>query len=92
MIEAKHTKGPWEVDSVPLELGSGEFLTVQTVGDGPHIAFVFSDMEADAHLIAAAPDLLAACQALLKEYEPGCIGEHDVVRRAKAAIAKAEGK
>ena len=54
-----------------------------------------TDKEADARLIAAAPDLLAACKALyadvlaLKHFdtEAGCA----LLDRVKVAIAKAEG-
>ena len=43
---------------------------------------------ADAHLIAAAPDLLAACEAALPHHQGG----HSVVGRAlRDAIAKAQG-
>lgn len=43
--------------------------------------------EADARLIAAAPDLLSACKALIDEGP-----SNDVKRLVEAAIAKAEGK
>jgi hypothetical protein len=47
------------------------------------------ELEADARLIAAAPELLAALKAML-DYANG----HDKLapHRARAAIAKAEGK
>lgn len=50
--------------------------------------------DADASLIAAAPDLLAACKWLVEYHEgDGAIVTLDeYLSRAKAAIAKAEGK
>ena len=57
-----------------------------------------TENEANAHLIAAAPELLAALEALLfydtfEEAEP-VLGtrEHKVVSAARAAIAKAKGE
>lgn len=56
--------------------------------------------DANAHLIAAAPDLLSALKALLDadhEQRCGCddsfrCGLHDAVDAAYAAVAKAEGE
>lgn len=52
-----HTPGPWEVaHRAPL---------VRVVSEPkPTIAAVITTKEADAHLIAAAPDLLAALQSI----------------------------
>jgi len=45
--------------------------------------------EANARLIAAAPELLAALKGLIDLAGPSCVGACDV---ARAAIAKAEGR
>ena len=77
---SKHTPGPWEY------LGHA---WVQTADDKktPIANFnFFAATEANARLIAAAPELLEACKVAL-----GIIGfgaEHDQI---SAAIAKAEG-
>jgi hypothetical protein len=61
MSEAKHTPGPWSVQpgsSNPL-IGSAEYTVAEVLDD------CFPDTEqqqANASLIAAAPDLLAACE------------------------------
>lgn len=50
--------------------------------------------EADAHLIAAAPDLLAACKAILAVSEKRRDVDDatwDAIQSVRAAIAKAEG-
>lgn len=55
-----------------------------------HEYSVNEDMsEADAHLIAAAPDLLAACEAALPHHQGG---HSDTGRLLRAAIAKARGE
>ncbi len=92
-MKAQHTPGPWShiedygtPDGTPLRLVKSE---------REEIAFYVS--EANAALIAAAPELLAAletCLRFLKEIQSGKLGpidcdhEHDT---AQEAIAKAGG-
>jgi hypothetical protein len=47
--------------------------------------------EADARLIAAAPDLLAACEELVSMGEPEDEIAARILAKAEAAIAKAKG-
>ena len=102
MIEVKHTPGPWSIDG-PNRFGCPRitapykptctYLIAEASPDCPDDA----TMQANARLIAAAPDLLAACEALLRFAEsvrPGggvLAGEHDMLRDARAAISKAGG-
>ena len=92
-MKTKHTPGPWKVE----DRGQLNALTVHA-SDGLRIALIeYSNDrkidEADAGLIAAAPDLLAA----LKELVSRCDGEEGIVRdgsniqtiKAHAAIKKA---
>lgn len=78
---SKHTEGPWEVraDWIVGFNGTLHVATIPRAFDGDY-------SEANAHLIAAAPDLLAA----LKEVVTISDRKHDAWDRAKAAIAKAE--
>jgi hypothetical protein len=52
----------------------------------------------NAHLIAAAPELLAVCKEALEQiiraedYESDCMPDYSIVERLTAVIAKAEGK
>jgi hypothetical protein len=85
----KHTPGPWQ-DFVNDD---GE-LIVQ-MGKS-HRVFV-ADMEgscshchANARLIAAAPELLQACEAALKLADE--MNEGDLYDQIKSAIAKAKGE
>ena len=104
-----HTPGPWKVarkrgplhgigatDPLAIKDSTGEY--VATLGGG---SVHFANADANAHLIAAAPDLLAA----LKELTPNirAIGRSDdltpirgewmmkCLTRCEAAIARAEG-
>lgn len=85
----QHTPGPWEV--VEYEAEEGDFWKEIE----PDVACVRKGREAiaNARLIAAAPDLLAALKALAKEVF-GCYGNAHQAQMdmARAAIAKAEGK
>ena len=90
MKTTKHTPGPWVVGNV------GE-----VVAGGITLADVYGDEEqadADAYLIAAAPDLLEACEMLAEAQRRADAGERDgfgcyvdAVDMARAAIAKAKG-
>jgi hypothetical protein len=101
----KHTPGPWAIKF------RGDHSAYISLGDpttgGPHKQFDIafdsrhpSDV-ADARLIAAAPDLLAALKALLAVAPPKAPGAGVIVgseekhkaaiAAARAAVAKAEG-
>lgn len=96
---AKHTEGPWTVEQ-PMDF---EFTVVEDNGKDPAdwrfiASCCFSDpddpnpisraqVEANAHLIAAAPELLEALENLLAEC-PEAWSRHG----AQAAIAKARGE
>jgi len=83
---SKHTLGPWEINEQYIIARSKRGLrTVCQWGS-------YTD-EADARLLAAAPDLLAAVKAM-SEYMAYAeiLGEDKAVfKNARAAIAKAEG-
>lgn len=105
MSEIKHTPGPW-VASETDDFGD---ITISTEAGGLAIAAVVNgafmamggkeaEQEANARLIAAAPDLLQSLKSLLAfvrdhsengEVIPPYTIEHE---RAIAAIAKAEGR
>ena len=94
---SKHTPGPWRVvdswNDHMVESQNGEEIIWQ---DGPHHTPTIK--EADACLIASAPELLEALYAMLAytadlnaiqgfdEYD------HAAVKKARAAIAKAKGE
>ena len=88
MTNTQHTPGPWHVDI------NGEGAI--TAPDGALIARLHNasrdDLrEANARLIAAAPDLLAALQAVADYWAGGDVpAEIDAAMRA--AIAKATGQ
>jgi hypothetical protein len=102
MAEAKHTPGPWlfephngygakDPDGEPWPFGY-----ISTAHPSPifelstPLVFPHEELVANARLIAAAPDLLAACQAVLGEWRDGY--GLDCIEQLRAAIAKAEGR
>lgn len=92
----KHTPGPWatywgsdnQTGKHPCEVAGAtghpiaHVLRVDPAEQGDH--------ESNAQLIAASPDLLAACKEYIayRQGSSGCID--DIARRMKDAIAKAE--
>ena len=86
-MSAQHTPGPWSIDRA-----YGDCCVAGR--DGDRIAAVYGydygEDEANAALIAAAPDLLAACQAVLDEF-PAADGRRieSVKALCRAALRKA---
>jgi hypothetical protein len=104
MTQAQHTPGPWHVVDLGLEHGTWVSATAEGYGirgDGSHYMQVCASAigEANARLIAAAPELLAAAK-LFVAYDAATDDDHvammlnyaDALEAAIAAIAKAEGR
>lgn len=104
MSGAQHTPGPWTIE----QYGAGDSLVVHSDADTrvcfmatPGLLGSLPNIKANARLIAAAPDMLAAIKvvddvetARLRHVglnDEG-IAEHPVVKMLRAAIAKAEGR
>jgi hypothetical protein len=80
-----HTPGPWTAER---EVGVGIMIQPIGVAVGDH----YEEYRADAALIAAAPDLLAASRKALgplREIYPTVAG--DAITALEAAVARAEG-
>lgn len=106
-MSEKHTPGPWTFDKDAEEItcekrrGMAAIATVETGWAEPFE----SEQQANAHLIAAAPDLLAALRearrviaTALKSTAPDWFPDdesvtgHLTIQSIDAAIAKAEGQ
>lgn len=86
--QPKHTPptpGPWDV----LESNCSNLAHVEAA-DGFAVCSIPKKRLADAFLIAAAPDLLAACE-LLAAWDRGEADISDACSAARAAIARAKG-
>lgn len=97
-MEAKHTPGPWTTDDIDqsdfYRYVIGENKIVCRVRLKGFMGNKLEHAEANARLIAAAPDLLDSLSEIF-DYAGGADSAlHDeyVMDRARAAIAKAEGK
>jgi hypothetical protein len=96
-----HTPGPWLLDDDTLDVFS------LSLGDAP--AYIASllvddnggwrlrkrDVDANARLITAAPELLAACKQWLAFYDKAvrqeCFGDEPGIEAMRSAVLKAEG-
>lgn len=92
MSGASHTPGPWGI--CPSFGGNPDAFSISVVGDDRLIATAWdrtpfdeaNPAEANARLIAAAPELLEALEYLVS------LGGGDCLDIARAAIAKARGE
>lgn len=98
-MKTQHTPGPWEFIPNRIVAHDGQAIEICSIKQFD----LLNDaeqcrIEADARLIAAAPELLEACKTALRDaMEP--VGEHgthykvhrDDVAAIRAAIAKAQG-
>ena len=97
----QHTPGPWTHNAT----GSPDYAKQYAVypeGSGRDVAIVYDceQAEANAQLIAAAPDLLEACRGLLAVltagggHNPYPVGTqtHAALSAAMRAVAQAEGR
>lgn len=98
-METRHTPGPWRINGSLITSQAAMALQVAIVyppkvGNAPRD---IDERDANARLIAAAPDLLDALRLLLdglQTYAPEFmhgLPKADYIRAARAAIAKAEG-
>ncbi len=88
-MSAAHTPGPWVANYKLLanvEAGNGAVIAkVQRLGS-------LTTMQANQRLIAAAPQLLAACQTMDAHYSGSLDHQPAYVKLARAALAKATGE
>lgn len=101
--KAKHTPGPWTLETVKTSIGCchkiGKFPSLRENGgyacvydDGSPVQHPKPELLANARLIAASPDLLAVCKAAKKYLEPELIEPgRSIFWDLVSAIAKAEG-
>lgn len=100
----KHTAGPWKVDRLWLSTGSRPSDFRINGAGGPVCSHEFhpdsyAEAEANARLIAAAPELLEACQAVLdlaadewaisERFPTAGAALRSVIGKAKVAITRA---
>lgn len=84
----KHTPGPWKSTESPHATPGSVFLINNPDGAIGEVR----RNEADARLIAAAPDLLAAAEAAVQILVYGFVDPQEAVDLLERAIAKAEGR
>lgn len=90
----QHTPGPWHIESVGTDTASNG-LRVCTAG-GMMLAHIYSDYdhaktEADARLIAAAPDLYEFVQMIANGGLDSGVDHATIEAEAQAALATAKG-
>lgn len=96
--DVRFTPGPWRID------GDSNGIHIRPGRSGHIVAFISTnwvlygagggDAHANARLIAAAPDLLEACESalLIDESDSASVDPAEIFAGIRAALAKAEGK
>lgn len=93
-MSAKHTPGPWRVEGSRLGISRGHIIShgINSHGDGPegYVCDTSGTTEADAQLIAAAPELLKALTMIAEmDGDQPARSDWDMVRIARAALKAA---
>lgn len=109
MSRAQHTKGPWHVTDGEAVFAGPSCVAIPCDRSGEHLLLArvastdiaWSERNANARLIAAAPELLHACEELLRAMLSADAGTETAtyitttidhaMRFTRAAIAKAKG-
>jgi hypothetical protein len=105
-VTTKHTPGPWTIDeALPSKIEpEDEYVAVCDIDQGEPGSVIAWSHPLNASIIAAAPDLLAACEAMLQVMREGRDGGgiyHDrpewwgkldaVMEQGNRTVAKAKG-
>lgn len=96
MTQAKHTPGPWIIEDITDDGQSVISAASKNWIDFARVWVVTDEStdkegEANARLIAAAPELLEALKDVMSAVELGWIPDGESMFNARAAIAKATG-
>ena len=91
----EHTPGPWTYEprtrfvlkGAPAPNAGLAPIIAHAVSLGKNVGLQWKETNANGHLMAAAPDLYAACKALVQ-----CNRDIDIDPAIYAAIEKAEGE
>ncbi len=90
----KHTQGKWEImprENLPPRIKSKSFGIICRLNDIFPTEHGYQENEANARLIAAAPELLAALINLVDTVNDGGENGFKMTINARQAIAKAKG-
>ena len=93
MTQTTHTPGPWAItdDFIGVHDEQGRCIADMDSEGAPDIGY--GESLANAHLIAAAPDLLAALSNIILSSDANC-GDSlaNAIEAARVAITKAKGQ
>ena len=96
MTISKHTEGPWEVEKDGITVRQKRARDRQKICRPMEVFMSRLEREANARLIAAAPELLEVCKLLVQAADSLAMTANlgtadDAIGKARATIAKAEG-
>jgi len=89
--KTKHTPAPW---TVAWQAANGKYDSNGNYWIRQSVGIKASEAEANARLIAAAPELLSSlkeCENMIRAFLSDNISASEIHKRVKSAISKAEG-
>ena len=101
-METRHSPIPWTMGGQPKNGAGSDWREMLAPGKFRPM-YIGEALKDDAQLMIAAPELLEACNALLRHYAPAALEQGDwafsgnsqtdaIIRLARAAISKATGQ
>jgi hypothetical protein len=92
MTKTLHTAAPWHVDFVDTDMvyAANGLRVATTYCDGQDDEMPWEEVEANASLVAAAPELLEALEFIAADIDEGVKDKAAWQRVARRAIAKAK--
>lgn len=90
-----HSQGPWEAtgwNNLTVNTAAGNTIVAIAGGDGNNMGVPKEEMQANARLIAASPEMLEALELMLGTFEYPSNTSNPAVVAAKAAVSKAKGE
>ena len=88
-MTTKHTPGPWHY--AECQMGA-PFIDTESIGDLFAAVLPLDEERANVRIMAAAPDLLAACEMALLDMRYYATVHGESITALEAAIAKAKGE
>ncbi len=83
-----HTPGPWQIDYDGI---NGNIASIGPIYGSLELDPGNPYQMANAHLVSAAPDLLAACEGILAAFKESVAAGDDWTASIVAAVTKAKG-
>ncbi len=87
---SKHTPGPWEY--IPSKETANSWFITHNKMPIAQVYLAFLENEPNARLIAAAPEMLEACDLFMQHYDAGANFDETLLRKIAKVMSAARSK